>query len=93
MYIFFKNDFTASNVKQERKDDGDPDAHAFEAYGRSPEFTPEMLPAKFQTAHATKAGTWGLLHVIEEGTPHHVAFTESGRIFIEFYRKQKSDGA
>ncbi|MGE3148260.1 MAG: DUF1971 domain-containing protein [Pseudorhodoplanes sp.] len=37
----------------------------FVAYGRSPEFTPENLPAKLQAAHATKAGTWGLLHVLE----------------------------
>lgn len=34
-------------------------------YGRSPDFTPETLPAKLQTAHSTKAGTWGLLHVLE----------------------------
>lgn len=35
------------------------------AYGRSPDFTPQNLPAKLQAAHATKAGTWGLLHVLE----------------------------
>lgn len=35
------------------------------AYGRSPDFTPETLPAKLQAAHSTKAGTWGLLHVLE----------------------------
>lgn len=91
----------------------------FEAYGRSPEFTSETLPAKLQSAHSTKAGTWALLHVIEgevlfqleppyqgerrarggetivieDAVPHHVAFTESGRIFIEFYRKRTSDAA
>jgi len=37
----------------------------FEAYGRSPEFTPETLPSKLQSAHSTKAGTWALLHVLE----------------------------
>jgi hemoglobin len=37
----------------------------FEAYGRSPDFTPETIPAKLQAAHATKSGTWGLLHVLE----------------------------
>lgn len=37
----------------------------FESYGRSPDFTPENLPAKLQSAHSTKAGTWGLLHVLE----------------------------
>lgn len=35
------------------------------AYGRSPDFTPDTLPAKLQAAHSTKAGTWGLLHVLE----------------------------
>ncbi|CAH1696141.1 conserved hypothetical protein [Hyphomicrobiales bacterium] len=85
----------------------------FEAYGRSPDFTSETLPARLQSAHSTKAGTWGLLHVlegevlfqleapyrgerraragetivIEAEIPHHVTFTEAGRIYIEFYRK------
>lgn len=35
------------------------------AYARSPDFTPETLPAKLQAAHSTKAGTWGLLQVLE----------------------------
>jgi tellurite resistance-related uncharacterized protein len=38
---------------------------SLEAYGRSPDFTPDNLPARLQAAHATKAGTWGLLHVLE----------------------------
>ncbi|MDQ0333501.1 hemoglobin [Mesorhizobium sp. YL-MeA3-2017] len=85
----------------------------FEAYARSPDFTPETLPARLQAAHATKAGTWGLLHVlegevlfqleppysgerraragetivIEAEVPHHVALSQAGRIYIEFYRK------
>ncbi len=29
------------------------------------EFTPESLPERFKAAHSTKAGTWGLLHVLE----------------------------
>lgn len=37
----------------------------FEAYARSPEFNSESLPAKLQAGHATKPGTWGLLHVLE----------------------------
>lgn len=37
----------------------------FAAYARSPDFTPETLPVKLQTAHTTKAGTWALLHVLE----------------------------
>lgn len=36
-----------------------------EAYSRSSDFTPDNLPAKLQSAHSTKAGTWGLLHVLE----------------------------
>ncbi|GHE71002.1 hypothetical protein GCM10019059_33440 [Camelimonas fluminis] len=35
-----------------------------EPYARSPDFTPENLPVKLQAAHATKAGAWGLLHVL-----------------------------
>ncbi len=37
----------------------------FEAYARSPDFTPETLPERLQAAHTTKAGTWALLHVLE----------------------------
>jgi hemoglobin len=37
----------------------------YETYGRSPDFTPDNLPAKLQAAHSTKPGTWGLLHVLE----------------------------
>jgi len=37
----------------------------FKAYARSPEFNSDNLPAKLQAGHATKAGTWGLLHVLE----------------------------
>jgi tellurite resistance-related uncharacterized protein len=37
----------------------------FAAYARSPDFTPETLPAKLQTAHSTKSGTWAMLHVLE----------------------------
>jgi hemoglobin len=42
----------------------------FVAYGRSPDFTSDNLPAKLQSAHSTKAGTWGLLHVLE-GVVHY----------------------
>lgn len=34
------------------------------AYARSPDFCPENLPAKLKSAHTTKAGAWGLLHVL-----------------------------
>jgi hemoglobin len=37
----------------------------FEAYARSPEFKSESLPAKLQAGHATKAGTWGVLNLLE----------------------------
>lgn len=82
------------------------------AYSRTPDFTPQNIPDKIRAAHATKAGTWGLLHVlegrllyrlepprhgerqlaagdtvvIEPTIRHHVAFLESGRFFVEFYR-------
>ena len=36
-----------------------------EAYGRSSDFTPDTMPARLKAAHATKAGTWGLLQVLE----------------------------
>lgn len=36
-----------------------------ESYARSPDFTPESLPAKLQSAHSVKPGTWGLIHVLE----------------------------
>lgn len=88
----------------------------FVAYSRTMEFTPENLPAKLKAAHSTKAGTWGLLHVlegkvlysleppqhgeqlaaagdsvvIEPGVLHHVAFVESGRFYVEFYRAADS---
>lgn len=39
--------------------------HNAEAYGRSPDFTFDNLPDKLRSAHSTKAGTWGLLHVLE----------------------------
>jgi hemoglobin len=35
------------------------------AYSRTPDFTPQNIPDKIRAAHATKAGTWGLLHVLE----------------------------
>ena len=37
----------------------------FIAYGRSPDFSSDNLPTKLRNAHSTKAGTWGLLHVLE----------------------------
>ena len=36
-----------------------------QAYKRTPDFTPENLPAALQSQHSTKAGVWGLLHVLE----------------------------
>lgn len=36
-----------------------------EAYSRSPDFMPDTLPAKFRGFHATKAGVWGVIHVID----------------------------
>ena len=42
----------------------------FTAYGRSPDLSSDNLPAKLQSAHSTKVGTWGLLHVLE-GVVHY----------------------
>jgi tellurite resistance-related uncharacterized protein len=36
-----------------------------EAYGRSPEFDQDSLPAALRLHHSTKAGTWALIHVLE----------------------------
>jgi tellurite resistance-related uncharacterized protein len=35
------------------------------AYRRTPEFTEKTLPEAFKAAHATKAGVWGLIHVLQ----------------------------
>lgn len=34
-------------------------------YSRTPEFTEATVPAGLLRAHATKAGAWGLIHVLE----------------------------
>lgn len=49
-----------------------------EAYARSPEFTSDNLPAKLQASHATKAGTWGLLHVLEGKILYRLEAPRSG---------------
>lgn len=49
-----------------------------EAYGRSPEFTSDNLPAKLRTAHATKAGTWALLHILEGKVLYRLEAPRSG---------------
>lgn len=35
------------------------------AYRRTPEFDQDTLPAALRREHSTKAGTWGLIHVLE----------------------------
>lgn len=50
------------------------------AYGRSTEFTPETLPAQFKAAHSTKAGTWGLLHVLEGKVLYSLEAPQSGEL-------------
>ncbi|MCB5191178.1 DUF1971 domain-containing protein [Methylobacillus arboreus] len=44
-----------------------------EAYKRTPEFTPDNLPAALQSQHSTKPGVWGLLHVLEGQVIYHLA--------------------
>lgn len=34
-------------------------------YARTPEFTETTVPAALLKAHSTKAGAWGLIHVLE----------------------------
>jgi hemoglobin len=51
----------------------------FAAYGRSPDFTPDNLPEKLKAAHSTKAGTWGLLHVLEGKVVYRLEPPRSGK--------------
>lgn len=51
----------------------------FEAYGRSPEFTSENLPARLQARHSTKPGTWGLLHVLTGEVLYELESPHSGQ--------------
>ncbi|MFL9711232.1 DUF1971 domain-containing protein [Methylobacillus sp. Pita1] len=44
-----------------------------EAYKRTPDFTPDNLPAALQSQHSTKAGIWGLLHVLEGQVVYRLA--------------------
>lgn len=44
-----------------------------EAYKRTPDFTPDNLPAALQSQHSTKAGVWGLLHVLEGQVVYRLA--------------------
>jgi len=37
----------------------------FSAYKRTPDFTATSIPAALTANHSTKAGVWGLLHVVE----------------------------
>lgn len=42
------------------------------AYSRTPDFTPETLPEAFKSAHTTKSGVWGLIHVLEGRLSYHL---------------------
>lgn len=65
--------------------------YGLKAYSRSPDFTPGTLPAKFREFHTTKAGVWGVIHVIAGSlqycleTPHvgEVVAAAGGTIVIE----------
>jgi tellurite resistance-related uncharacterized protein len=35
------------------------------AYKRTPEFDENTLPAGLKKAHSTKAGVWGVIHILE----------------------------
>lgn len=55
----------------------------FVAYGRSPDFFSDDLPAKLQSAHSTKAGTWGLLHVLEGVVHFRLASPHQGERIVK----------
>ena len=42
------------------------------AYRRTPDFTPETLPEAFKSAHMTKSGVWGLIHVLDGRLSYHL---------------------
>lgn len=39
--------------------------HGLQAYRRTADFTEATVPKALLTAHTTKDGTWGLIHVLE----------------------------
>jgi len=51
-------------------------------YARTPEFTPDTLPAKLQAAHSTKAGTWGLLHVQAGSVRYTLEPPQNGEVIV-----------
>lgn len=54
-----------------------------EAYGRSIDFTTDNLPLKLQRVHATKPGTWGLIHVLEGRIHFELEAPLAGEAFAE----------
>jgi tellurite resistance-related uncharacterized protein len=42
------------------------------SYSRTPDFTPETLPKAFKSAHTTKSGVWGLIHVLDGRLSYHL---------------------
>jgi len=51
-----------------------------EAYSRSPDFTPDTLPAKFREFHTTKVGVWGVIHVIEGALRYRLEAPHVGEV-------------
>lgn len=49
-------------------------------YRSTPVFDEETLPAALRASHSTKAGTWGLIRVIEGEL--RLTFPETGRILL-----------
>ena len=60
------------------------------AYGRSPEFTQDSVPASLLKAHSTKQGTWGLIRVIEGELLYRVV--DKRRRPIELFLRPGVDG-
>lgn len=60
-----------------------------ESYKRSPNFTPESLPAAFKSTHTLKHGTWGLLRVrsgaivfTQDTTPSQTVLLRAGEQLV-----------
>lgn len=49
----------------------------YEPYRRTPEFTHETVPSGLLKAHHTKAGVWGIIHVLEGNLLYRVTETLS----------------
>jgi len=54
----------------------------FAPYSRSRDFTPDTLPKQLSASHSTKAGIWGLLHVLEGEVLYRLDAPRSGEVRV-----------